>query len=663
MDIDYIRMKNFRQYVDVKIEFARTSPRNFTVIQGANGAGKTNLLNAITWCLFQDEKHVDSKYKGLPIVNTSTLDRAKEELIDLIVEIQFVQSDGKRVLITRNLRYREAGGKLVEVPPSHAPPTVMRETERDWVGPIYGDDAQYVINSLLPPSIEEYFFFDGERMDDYFRENTGKDIRSAVFEISQLELFETLIEHLSRRKNEFLKLTRGLSSQAEEMRVDLEIQTRSLEVDKEQLEELSKKKNEAELLEREFSEKLKKSSLEHIQHLEEQRVMLDSYISQIQGNIENLESDRLELLHLHMPVIFAYNPLLKTKALIDGRREAGLIPPLYQAIFIKNLLRKGKCICGSDITEKDEYSSGRRKKVGAFLEESELSDMSTELIESNIHIQEMIESVVGFPEEVVSIDKKLKNLQGLKDEKNDMLKKISQEIKQSNIENIKSWEEQRQKYSQEKDQLTVQIALRQRDIERRGNIIRARNSELKRELKKESKYESLLRLLAFCDEGMTCAEEVKDSIMKKIKEEVEERASKQFLALIWKKETYKGLVIDDDYNISIPHISGREALGTLSAGERQVCALSFMAALNSVSGFKVPIIIDTPLGRISREPRKNIAENLPNYLKGTQVALLVTEEEYTPEVRKALSEKVGKTYVINFWEKGMGKMAEVELVK
>jgi DNA sulfur modification protein DndD len=271
--------------------------------------------------------------------------------------------------------------------------------------------------------------------------------------------------------------------------------------------------------------------------------------------------------------------------------------------------------------------------------------------------------VVGFPEEVVSIDKKLKNFQGLKDEKNDVLKKISQEIKQSNIENIKSWEEQRQKYSQEKDQLKVQIALRQRDIERRGNIIRARNSELVRELKKESKYESLLRLLAFCDEGLTCAEEVKDSIMKKIKEEVEERASKQFLALIWKKETYKGLVIDDDYNISIPHISGREALGTLSAGERQVCALSFMAALNSVSGFKVPIIIDTPLGRISREPRKNIAENLPNYLKGTQVALLVTEEEYTPEVRKALSEKVGKTYVINFWEKGMGKMAEVELVK
>jgi DNA sulfur modification protein DndD len=87
-----------------------------------------------------------------------------------------------------------------------------------------------------------------------------------------------------------------------------------------------------------------------------------------------------------------------------------------------------------------------------------------------------------------------------------------------------------------------------------------------------------------------------------------------------------------------------------------------MAALNSVSGFKVPIIIDTPLARISSTPRKNIAENLPNYLRGTQVTLLVTEEEYTKEVKEALSKKVGKTYVINFQEKGEGKMAEVELV-
>lgn len=663
MDIDYIHMKNFRQYVDVRIEFARKPPRNFTVIQGANGAGKTNLLNALTWCLFGKELHIDSKYKGLPIVNTTSLDNSNGESVEVSVEIQFVHSNGLKTLITRTLCYREKVGKMIEVPLSHASPCIMRQTEREWVGPIYGSDAEYIINNLVPPSIEGYFFFDGERMDDYFKENTGKDIENAVFEISQLELFESLIEHLTRRKSEFLKATRGLSSRAQERRETFDIHTRSLETDKEQIKALIKRKNEAELMERDFREKLKNSSLEHIKDLEEQRVELEKDIGRIQEDVIDIEADRMKLLHHSMPIILAYGPLSKTKALIDVRREAGLIPPLYRAIFIKNLLKKGKCICGSDITERDEYSSTRRQKVEVCLKDTQLSDMSSDLIETNFRIQEMIDSLPTFSEKTVDLNRKIKGLQELKREKNSTLKKISQEIRQSNVQNIKSWEEQQQKHASEKDALKVQIGMKRNQMERRENIIRALNSELRMELKKEAKHRSLLKLLAFCDEGIRCAQEIKESIMKNVKDEVEEKACNQFSTLIWKKETYKGIVIDDNYNISVPHVSGREALGTLSAGERQVCALSFMAALNSVSGFDVPIIIDTPLGRISKEPRRNIAENLPNYLRGTQVTLLVTGEELTPEVEKALSEKIGKTYMINFWEKGASKMAEVEIVK
>lgn len=662
MELDYIHMKNFRQYRDVRIDFSRSSPDNFTVIQGPNGAGKTNILNAITWCLFGIEYHVDSKYVGLPIVSAMALDESKNGIVETSVELQFVEDDGKKILIARSLSHRESGGKLLEVPGPHAPPCIMLQGERDWSGPYYGSEAQYRISSLIPAEIEEYFFFDGERMDDYFKENTGKDIKEAVFEISQLELFETLTERLIHRKNDFVKQTRGLSSEAEGIREELEIQARSLEVDKEQIGELKKKKNEAELLERDFSQKLHDSSLEHIKGLEEQRTLIEDDIQKIQDDIVELEAERIKILHRSMPIIFAYGPLMKTKTLIEGRREAGLIPPMYKTIFIKNLLKKGICICDSDISEKDEFSSKRRKKVEAFLQASELSELSNELIESNVRIQEMIESIATFPDEILTVERKLNSLQQSKNEKNEQLNAISQEIKQSNVENIRNWEEQKQKYSDEKEALKLKIGLKENQKERRENIIRALNIKMKQELKKESKYSSLLGLLAFCDDCIKCAQETKETIMREVKEQVEKKASEQFLALIWKKDTYKGVMIDDNYNISVPHVTGREALGSLSAGERQVCALAFMAALNSVSGFKVPIIIDTPLARISSTPRKNIAENLPNYLRGTQVTLLVTEEEYTKEVKEALSKKVGKTYVINFQEKGEGKMAEVELV-
>ena len=660
MDIDYLRMKNFRQYRDAKIEFAHSPDRNFTIVEGVMGAGKTNILNALTWCLFGEELHIDEKYAGLPRINTTVLSENSNGISELVVEVQFIQSDGKKIRVTRTGHFKEDKGNLKTIV-SARDLCIMRETGREWVGPIYGDDAQYIVDSLIPPSIEEYFFFDGERMDDYFRQNTGKDIKKAVFKISQLQLCESMIEHLAARKTEYLRQARGLSPKAQEKKEMIELQERTQKSDKARLEELQTKFGEAEQMEKEFSEKLRNSSPERIQSLEEQRVSLEKDLNRIKEEIEDYESSRVKLLHKSMPTIFAYEALLKTKNLIEGRKEAGMIPPPMKTVFIDSLLKKGKCICGSDITKKDEYSSARRKRVEALLKQSALSEMSNELIDCNVHIQEMIDQAPAFPDEIIDIGKELKEAQTIKDEKNKELEKISTEIAQSNSENVKLWGKERDKYTKEKTELSVEIGIIKRNMERRGNLIRVQNSELKRELGKEKKHDSLRRLMDFCDEGIKAAQSVRDSIMSNVREEVARKTSQQFLALIWKKETYEGVNIDDDYNISVPHVSGREALGTLSAGERQVCALSFMAALNSVSGFDVPIVIDTPLARISTGPTKNIAENLPSYLSGKQVTLLVTDKEYTPDVRDALSKVVGKTYMINFVEKGYGGLAEVEL--
>jgi DNA sulfur modification protein DndD len=656
-------MKNFRQYRDTKIEFSRSPSNNITIIEGANGAGKTNIMNAITWCLFGKELHIDSKYAGLPIVNTTTLEESRDEICEMMVEIQFIQSNGKKLHVNRTCQYKKGkDGELTEIGSGHSL-TVMSEAERDWGYPLYGDEAQYMIDNLIPPSIEEYFFFDGERMDDYFKENTGRDIKDAVFKISQLELFEKLIDHLSARRNDFLRTAKGLNSKASELRDMIELQTRSLETDKVELQELTDKKNEEELLEREFSEKLNNSSADHIRSLGELRDTLDSQVDHLKNEIGELEEERLELLHRSMPIIFSYEALAKTKAMIDSRREAGMIPPPYRTIFISNLLRKGKCICGSDIAGKDEYSAERRRKVETYLQESELSDMSNDLIESNAHIQRLIESITDFPEDVINIGKKLKTLQGSKNAKEEKIDKISQEIKQSNLENIKLWEQKRSEHENKRKDLEGKIAVKKNDIERRQNIIRGNRIKFNEEIKKEEKHNWLLKVQAFCDKGIKCAEEVRDTIMETMKKEIEEKTSRQFLSLIWKKETYKAVKIDGDYNISVEHVSGMEGLGTLSAGEREVCALSFMAALNSVSGFEVPLVVDTPLARISTEPSRNIAENLPNYLKGKQLTLLVTEKEYSPEVQKALSDALGKVYIINVEEKEHGNLAEVELVK
>ena len=89
-------------------------------------------------------------------------------------------------------------------------------------------------------------------------------------------------------------------------------------------------------------------------------------------------------------------------------------------------------------------------------------------------------------------------------------------------------------------------------------------------------------------------------------------------------------------------------------------ALSFMAALRKITGFGFPLVIDTPLGRVSGEPRYNIARLLPEFLKGTQVTLLVTDSEYMaeiqdddnnqkfPSMRNIIQNHVGKEHDIVF---------------
>jgi DNA sulfur modification protein DndD len=112
-------------------------------------------------------------------------------------------------------------------------------------------------------------------------------------------------------------------------------------------------------------------------------------------------------------------------------------------------------------------------------------------------------------------------------------------------------------------------------------------------------------------------------------------------------------------NISVLDQNGMESIGTLSKGESHFLALSFVNALHLVSGFKTPIVIDTPLGRISGEPKLNLAKVLPKFTESKQLILLVTDQEYTPEVRGALKKSIGKEFKIKFVETDIGCKAEV----
>lgn len=90
----------------------------------------------------------------------------------------------------------------------------------------------------------------------------------------------------------------------------------------------------------------------------------------------------------------------------------------------------------------------------------------------------------------------------------------------------------------------------------------------------------------------------------------------------------KDLTIDDKtYEVRISDRYGHEIKKSgLSAGEKEVFAISLLWGLAQTSQLKLPIIIDTPLSRLDSTHRDNIVNNyFPN--AGEQVVILSTDTE------------------------------------
>jgi len=105
MKIEALMIKNFRQFLgEVSIEFSTDEVRNVTVIHGANGAGKTSLLNAFKWCFYEE---TDFDTHNDHILNEAAIHKSDENaLIDLLVEVKFTHQ-GERFRASRVQEYKK----------------------------------------------------------------------------------------------------------------------------------------------------------------------------------------------------------------------------------------------------------------------------------------------------------------------------------------------------------------------------------------------------------------------------------------------------------------------------------------------------------------------------------------------------------------------------
>ena len=81
--------------------------------------------------------------------------------------------------------------------------------------------------------------------------------------------------------------------------------------------------------------------------------------------------------------------------------------------------------------------------------------------------------------------------------------------------------------------------------------------------------------------------------------------------------------------------------GSLSATEQMALAYAFTLAIHGASGRNCPLVIDSPLGRVSDENREKMAAALLEVSRKKQIIMLFTPDEYSDNVRSIYERYVG----------------------
>jgi DNA sulfur modification protein DndD len=124
-----------------------------------------------------------------------------------------------------------------------------------------------------------------------------------------------------------------------------------------------------------------------------------------------------------------------------------------------------------------------------------------------------------------------------------------------------------------------------------------------------------------------------------------------FSRLIRKDDYVNNILIDDNYNITLYEPDGHAIpKDLLSAGEKEIFAVSLLWGLTLTSGRQLPFIIDTPLGRLDSEHRGNLVMDFFQHA-GDQMIIFSTDTEIDKEYFRSLQPHIARAYHLDYNKK------------
>lgn len=640
MYLNKITLTNFRLYYK-KCEFylGYDPQRNFNVIFGNNAAGKSSLLNAITWAFYGEEMH-DRKKRNNPLYNKMTSRECQETGEDFKVSVKLElydldSSNNKKHFHVTRSRYYKIG--------EDGEPIMNEEKLEvlDFDGIKYEND-QTKIDYNISTLMHKYFFFNGEQLENYFDNN---DLKDTIDRISQLNLINKVKDHLISVEDKYSKIIGEKDDDLKPINEKITVHQGELDQYKKDRKELV---TEIDLLKNEiknFDEELKR--LENAKKLVEEREKLLKEKSNLLKDLNEKEG-KYDKKVIDLYVILNLFNILEKVAKLDAKLpEKSQIKNDILIELYENILRDGVCLCGADFNKfpkhKDKIESRLRTlKIDVleddlngdnYLKESEtISEVKSLLKTINIRH----EAINDLRSDITKINKRINGKEGINERLEDISKTLKvgdegENVKISQLEKNRISSEER--LGEEEDNLK-ELEGKIKDLK---NLLEIEKDERYEILSNKKELASLRKQLTFCGNAIKIIEDLDVNLKDDILEQIRNKIYQQFVGTDWSNGKYKDVIIDDNYNISMKDLYDDILItGDLSGGEERILALSFIIALNSISGFDLPLFIDAPLSTLDNNSSRYFLENLNNFTKDKQIIFLFIGDVYDSNIENMI---------------------------